>query len=306
MVGVVAVFLLPLLISGQKRRTTLQEHYPGNMSGILAGAVLTDLPPDKVLRTATFTIDRKDIEDHIKKAPSYIRGQLRKYSLFQLAQLTRRHMLLSAAKKQTLKGGPDNDLLVRYIKLIAAKADVTNEKARAFFDNNRDMFGGASFEQVKSNVKRYLLQQEKRLMIDNHVSKLSREFSLEVSSSWVKTAYSRMKDNPLDRARANNRLTVVNFGADGCCGPTMSGTLDEVRKKTSKRVDVLFIDVQREPILVAWYNVRVNPTQIFFDRNGRELYRHTGFISPNGIMNQLKKADLTKENQNDEKNDEQG
>ena len=37
------------------------------------------------------------------------------------------------------------------------------------------------------------------------------------------------------------------------------------------------------------FGIRAIPTQIFFDKEGKEIYRHVGFLSEEAIVSQLQK-----------------
>jgi len=45
-----------------------------------------------------------------------------------------------------------------------------------------------------------------------------------------------------------------------------------------------FIDVWKNPDAGGEYGVRVIPLQIFFDANGKELFRHEGFYAKDDIL----------------------
>jgi len=47
---------------------------------------------------------------------------------------------------------------------------------------------------------------------------------------------------------------------------------DELKGKAN----VLFVDVRKEKVLGSRFGVRTIPLQVFFDRNGKEVFRHVG------------------------------
>jgi len=56
--------------------------------------------------------------------------------------------------------------------------------------------------------------------------------------------------------------------------------MEEVRKKYGDRVSVLFHDVwtkEGEPYGKS-FRIRAIPTQVFLDKDGKEYYRHEGFL----------------------------
>jgi thioredoxin 1 len=78
---------------------------------------------------------------------------------------------------------------------------------------------------------------------------------------------------------------LVDLGADKCIPcKAMAPILVELRAEYAGRMQVVFIDVWKDPSAGDPYNIYAIPTQIFFDGNGKELTRHEGFISKADIL----------------------
>jgi len=58
----------------------------------------------------------------------------------------------------------------------------------------------------------------------------------------------------------------------------MAPILEELKKEYEDRVIVEVIDVYKQSDEADKYNIRVIPTQILFDADGKEVGRHEGFI----------------------------
>ena len=72
---------------------------------------------------------------------------------------------------------------------------------------------------------------------------------------------------------------LVDLGADRCIPcKRMAPILAALQRDYAGVVDVRFLDVWRDPAAGRPYGIRVIPTQIFFDRGGRERFRHEGFL----------------------------
>jgi thioredoxin 1 len=72
---------------------------------------------------------------------------------------------------------------------------------------------------------------------------------------------------------------VVDLGADKCVAcKKLAPILEELKKEYAGRVTVEFIDVRKNPKAGEPYQIRVIPTQIFFDAEGKEVWRHEGFL----------------------------
>jgi len=78
---------------------------------------------------------------------------------------------------------------------------------------------------------------------------------------------------------------LVDLGA-GKCIPCkqMAPILEELAETHKTFFSVEVIDVWVNPDQGKKYNVRIIPTQIFYDAQGRELYRHVGFYSKEDIL----------------------
>jgi thioredoxin 1 len=97
---------------------------------------------------------------------------------------------------------------------------------------------------------------------------------------------------------------LVDLGASKCIPcKKMAPILDELREEYRGRMDVIFIDVWQNPEESQPYGIESIPTQIFYDADGKELFRHEGFFpreeilakwSELGIDLSPKKAEVTR------------
>lgn len=78
---------------------------------------------------------------------------------------------------------------------------------------------------------------------------------------------------------------LLDLGADKCVPcKLMAPILEELKKEYAGKIDVEFIDVWKDPDAGKKHGVEMIPTQIFFDADGRELFRHTGFYGKEDIL----------------------
>jgi len=85
--------------------------------------------------------------------------------------------------------------------------------------------------------------------------------------------------SPANPAVAKKLPRVVDLGADKCKAcKELAPILEQLRKEYAGRVTVDFIDVWKNPKAGEPYRIRVIPTQIFFDADGKEVWRHEGFL----------------------------
>jgi len=84
-------------------------------------------------------------------------------------------------------------------------------------------------------------------------------------------------------------VTMVDLGA-GACIPCklMAPILEKLEKQYAGRAAVIFLDVWKDRAPAKRFGIRAIPTQIFFDRDGKEVYRHEGFLSEEEIVGRFK------------------
>ena len=99
-------------------------------------------------------------------------------------------------------------------------------------------------------------------------------------------------------ANETNLPRFLELGADQCVPcKMMQPILEELRREYSGQLQVDFIDVWKDPKQSQQYAISSIPTQIIFDAQGEEVFRHIGFISKDQILKKFEelKMSLNKE-----------
>jgi len=83
-------------------------------------------------------------------------------------------------------------------------------------------------------------------------------------------------------------VTLLDLGASSCkpC-KMMAPILEELEKTYKGRAAVVFIDVWQNNTMAKKFNISIIPTQIFFNSQGKEVYRHVGFMDKQSIVDRL-------------------
>jgi thioredoxin 1 len=85
-------------------------------------------------------------------------------------------------------------------------------------------------------------------------------------------------------------VTMVDLGARSCIPcKMMAPILEKLEKDYKGRAAIVFLDVSKDPEQAKRFGISMIPTQIFFDKQGNEVLRHTGFMSEEAIVTELKK-----------------
>lgn len=85
-------------------------------------------------------------------------------------------------------------------------------------------------------------------------------------------------------------VTMVDLGATGCIScKMMTPILEKLATEYEGKAAIVFIDVWQNKGLGRKFGISAIPTQIFFDKEGTEVYRHMGFLGEAAIVAQLTK-----------------
>lgn len=88
------------------------------------------------------------------------------------------------------------------------------------------------------------------------------------------------KSHVSDEIPVKDTATLVDLGANECIPcKMMVPVMEKVKKKYKGKAAIIFIDVWRDKAPAKRFGIRAIPTQIFFDKDGKEVYRHEGFMS---------------------------
>lgn len=86
------------------------------------------------------------------------------------------------------------------------------------------------------------------------------------------------------------RITMVDLGATSCIPcKMMAPILKELEVEYKDKAVVTFVDVWLNEGEGKRFGVRAIPTQIFFDKDGKEVFRHVGFMEKQAIIDQLER-----------------
>ena len=86
---------------------------------------------------------------------------------------------------------------------------------------------------------------------------------------------------------------LVDFGSDKCIPcKMMAPVLDDLKSEYKGRLEVEFVDVGKDPAASEKCGVQSIPTQVFYDADGNELYRHEGFYAKSDIVARLRQLDV--------------
>ncbi len=260
--------------------TPVGKTYPGLFRGVLKSALLTDLPGDVVAETDHFQITASFLKEGIQRTDPAARPQLENNLLFVLESLvTKRLLLHQAYASGQSRDDPEDAVIKQLLHGIASGVTVSNQEVQDYYLKNREAMYGIPFEKAQEPLKTILLQEKKHKAMTDYTNALGERIPIRLDTTWFEKHRELAADNPVDKARRSGRPTMVEFGADGCrpCD-LMQPIVDRLRKKYAKQLNIVFVHVREKQILSTRYGVSSIPVQVFFDKTGREFFRHVGFF----------------------------
>jgi thiol-disulfide isomerase/thioredoxin len=276
---------------------TLHNRYPGVSTGLLKSARLEQMEGEILLLADGIEIKRSELLAGIKDQEPKLRAQLQKNLLFVLEQETTLKVLRREAHKEGIATGygDDEGMIKALFERKTETLTVSEEEALAFYQANKEMMGGATYEQAAEGIRQYLLQDKKQQAVADYINGLGGSVRLRLNAKWAEEQIRLAADNIVDKARRSGKPSLVEFGANGCIPcDMMQPILDNLRKDYPQKLNVVFVHVGEEQILASRYGIRSIPVQLFFDAQGEEVFRHVGFFAQSEVDRQLAKMGVEK------------
>lgn len=92
---------------------------------------------------------------------------------------------------------------------------------------------------------------------------------------------------------AKPKITFLELGSDSCIPcKKMKPILKSIEEKYGSQIKVEFIDIRKKRQMALKYKVRVMPTQVFLNENGKEIFRNMGYYPEQQIDTFLQKQGL--------------
>ena len=281
-------------IASVSQSQTVKELYPNMEAGFLKDAVVSDLPTGVLLKAENVVIRDKDLSQAIADANDKLEPQLKKYASFVLEQIALPKLLVTEIENDAEKSGSkitetdENKIIQNYVGTLAKTIRISDAQVLEFYNSNKESLGGATLEQVKTQIGQLLSQQELQKLLSELTNSIGTRMKIEVSASWLKTQAALETDNPVSKARANGNVSLVDFGSTGCVPCEMlAPILNTLKEKYKGKANIVLVQVTEEPVLASVYGVEVIPLQIFYNKTGKEVFRHAGFFPQEDIEKQL-------------------
>ena len=300
-IGALVILFAPaLVLSAAKDKNppdgkTIAALYPELTSGALTFARTAKLPEGVLLRCGEVEVKAAEIDKFIQGQPKQMREEFAKNALFLVEERATVKLVVRLAKKTLAATDPnvdekaDGQIIQDYLeKHVLKDVRVSDGEAKKFYNENKAMFGGATLAQVLEQLKAYLLGEKNQRIVVEHIRDLGKKMDIRVAGAWLKKQAVLARDNPVDKARGSGKPSLVDFGADGCRACDMlAPIIEELKAKYAGKVNIVLVHVGRHQVLAARYGIQAIPVQVFYDKSGKEVFRHVGFYPQDQIEKKL-------------------
>jgi thioredoxin 1 len=276
LVTVIVLFIFKKQASNHKKAS-------GNILAIVAGEQIT----------------QKQLENEYEDLSKQYKDMFKNDKELLLEQLVIREILVQKAiqeghiPSENSTESQEESGIQKLIQENTTDVDISETEIKEFYQQNKDKMQAAAYEQVKNEVRNYLAQQKQQEQSQKYIEQLRKEADVVLNEEWLAEQEAAKPENPLTDALQNGLPTVLDLGSDTCVPcQMMMPIFDELEKELQGKANILLLKIADYRNLANKYKVRVIPTQIFFDKDGKQYWRHEGFLSKEDILKKLEETGL--------------
>jgi len=249
----------------------------------------------------------KDFQEELARTPEDMRAVYEQEPEEVLDRLIGVTLLLQEAKRRGLVDSSDlrdidkprvKEGMRRLMEQSLKGVDqVTDKEVQAFYRQYRAEMEGKPLSEVRELLRMMILEQKRQVRINVLVEKLRTQAAITTFPERLPKppppALEAATADAFQAALKSGRPTLLDFASKSCPAcirlrPVM-GALKDAHKE---RINVLFLEVSANRDLALYYKVRLVPTLIFFDAQGREVHREMGFMRQEAIEKVLRDLKL--------------
>jgi thioredoxin 1 len=297
-IGLSLFLLLAATAICQAAPELVQGRYPGLSTGLLRLAFLEPMDEETLFAADGGIIIRtSDMEQIINGEEPQIKVNADKNRFYILEQAASDRLLLSQAIKSGIPfEDRDADKAIQtFLDGKLAAPYVSEEEILAYYHEAKDIIGKTPIEDVRNELEAYLLQEKKQAEIRDYIAGLGYTIRLRVNEKWLDKNARIALENPVDRARGSGKPILAEFSAENCTAcDMMELVLSEIQREYGGAMTIVPINVVEDYFLASRFGVRSIPVQIFFDINGKEVFRHVGYFPKTEVVRQLETLGVEK------------
>jgi len=260
---------------------------------------------DEKVTVEEFNKDIAKLEDPL------MRDMLREEPEKFLEGMIMKRILLQEAKKQgfsppvkTYKDAeknapsPEEAIITGFLdKKFSSPPEVGNEEIEAFYKIYKDQMQGKPLKEVTPAIEQLIREMKQREALGEFLGELRKNASVEINQERLQKIAAKAPESNTEedfkQALSSGKPVLVDFGANSCVPcRQMRPILKEIDKEYTGKARALVIDVYKYQNLAREYKVQLIPTLVFFDPNGKEVFRHVGVLEKEKIVEKLKEIGM--------------
>jgi len=251
--------------------------------------------------------DRKitvaQFDRELGKVPSPFQEVFREEPKQYLDQVITKEIVMQEARRLGVKADPaakgeDVDLSIMQNLLkkeVLDKVQVDPKEVAEVYKQHKDQMGKKSLAEVTPMIEDAIREMKGKEKAEEYVASLKNKSKIEINEGRLKdvTALPPPTNTKEDyqQAMKTGKPVLVDFGANSCMPcRQIRPILKEIEKEYTGKASVLIIDVYKYQDLAREHKVQLIPTLIFFDKAGKEVFRHVGAWDKESIVGKLKDA----------------
>ena len=251
---------------------------------------------DRIITVAQFSRE-------IAKVPAPFQDIFKEEPKQFLEQMILKEVLLQEANRQGIKADPaakgeevETSLIQSLLKKeVLDKVKVDPDEVEKLYRQHRAQMGGKPLSEVGPFIEGAIREAKGKEQMGEYVLTLKEKAKIEIDEKHLQAisapAPSTNTGEEFKKALQSGKPVLVDFGANSCMPcRQIRPILKEVGQEYAGKAEVLVIDVYKYKELAGEYRVQVIPTLIFFDKSGKEVYRHMGAWDKASIVGKLKEA----------------
>ena len=239
----------------------------------------------------------------LAKVPSPFQEVFREEPKQYLEQIIMKEVLLQEARRLEVKADPsakgedvDLSILQNLLKKeVLDKIQVDPKEVAEVYKQHKEEMGKKSLAEVAPMIEEAIREFKGKEKVEEYVSSLKNKAKIEVDENRLKNITAAPPPTntkeEFTQAMKSGKPVLVDFGANSCMPcRQLRPILKEIEKDLAEKARILVVDVYKYQDLAREHRVQLIPTLIFFDKGGKEIYRHVGAWDKDSIMSKLKEA----------------
>jgi thioredoxin 1 len=180
-------------------------------------------------------------------------------------------------------------------KEVLDKIQVDPKEVAEVYKQHKDQMEKKSLAEATPMIEGAIRELKGNEKVEEYLASLRNKAKIDIDEGRLKDLAAlpppTNTNEEFQQAIKSGKPLLVDFGSNSCMPcRQLRPILKEIKKEHSEKARILVIDVYEYQDLAREYRVQLIPTLIFFDKMGKEMYRHVGAWDKDSIVEKLKEA----------------